>query len=362
MSRTTYVAFGDVPSLHSPGHPLVPMPPDDAEAAGRAAFMVKRLSGRSPAAAIGEVGLHSWPPLLLIARERPNPELLEALRRQGASLIVTEGDLERLFELPVGRRLLASSEWFSARMPTVSAPDVVQMLASSTRTGLIHVSCPHVRPVQPGPWRDAISECARGSSCPGFQGRVVLDRGQVVHAETPQARGIEALAILFALERATLRLHEVFIQPSHRTIGTSTPETLLTVATRIDERSRDLPIPSNAAEPSMSATAPEDWLEPGDLALAVHADRGGGVLAAAGRGDGESLAATSALCAEAWARSADALGLGSVRSWIRIGGGGRAIFGKLGPNGARLGVSRGGGHSGFRHLARFEQTVDEGPP
>ncbi|MGF1510136.1 MAG: DUF4388 domain-containing protein [Myxococcota bacterium] len=371
--------------------------PKWTHAAQHCAFAIAPLVNRWISGRIApEVGSMSWPPLMVVLPDRPNAEALEALRLQGANMVVTEADLEGLFEYEAPRRLLRSSEWFQGSLSTVAAADVLQML--SHRSALLQVNCPHAVPIRASTWREGADPCTGAARCPGFVGRVYLEQGRIVHAETPQHKGLEALAQILDLNEGQLRVHEVFVRPGSNTVQGTTQQALLEAARRSDERNRafvgDLlgfpratrrgPAPpawGPVSGPSSGSpgvrrpqavsvrrpftrvrtSAPEASMEAAEsLSPVVRAPLGGDPVLVRGDGDPESLGAVGTLASEAWSRAGQTLGLGPLRGWLRNGTS-AALLGRLGPHGVSLGLHR-EPENAFRRLRTLMTELDETAP
>jgi len=314
-----------------------------------------------------------WPPLLVVAPHRPSVEHLERARRQGASLVVTPEDLPGLFAHPSGQALLRSGDWFQASLQTLGTADALQMASMNQRSGVLTVTCAHAASVASAPWSAGVGVCADGSSCRGFIGRVVLERGRILHAETPLARGVDALSAMLAVARGQVRLHEVFVRPAVRTLQGSTAQILIAAAAREDERrqgrgivTEDLLPDAADSEPSPTEERDEGATDPGSVGAptpptppgveeSALVDGTGRVLATS-TSAGPSLGPAAARCTQALGEACERLGLGELQSWLRVGA--DAFFGVR--VGERFAVGRGAGvKRAFRRLEDFRAACQE---
>ncbi|MEM9113499.1 MAG: DUF4388 domain-containing protein [Myxococcota bacterium] len=319
----------------------------------------------------------TWPPLLVVAPQRPSVEHLERARRQGASLVVTVQDLPGLFAHPSGQSLLRSGDWFQASLSTLSTADALQMCSMNQRSGVLTVTCEHASSISSMPWSTGVPQCEGDDRCRGFIGRVVLERGQILHAETPAKRGVDALATMLSVEVGQLRLHEVYVRPAVRTLQGSTAQILIAAAAREDERAQGrivtqdlMPAPTDPAPTPRPDEGLEDQAtDPGvvdpvapelgeGIEQTVLVDRNGRALDGKG-GAGQPLADAGHRCHEALAESCEQLGLGELEGWVRLGE--DAFFGCSTGEVLAAGRAEGVKHA-FRRMAAFERAAKRGHP
>jgi hypothetical protein len=364
---------GHLPALLDPPVELRPvawradLPPNELD---RCAFALQN-SSQTDGAWAQRIPTVAWPPLLVVAPHRPSVEHLERARRQGASLVVTAQDLPGLFAHPSGQALLRSGDWFQASLKTLSAADALQMASMNQRSGVLTVTCAHAPPVAPAPWSAGAGGCVEGPSCRGFIGRVILERGQVLHAETPHARGVDALSSMMAVPAGQVRLHEVFVRPAVRTLRGSTAQILISAAAREDERRQGrgvvtedlLPDAAGSTPPTSVEALDESATDPGGVrAPTVPGVEQSALVDAAGQivvaspGVDDALGPAAAQCARAFGEASERLGLGEVKSWLRLGE--DAFFGVR--VGERLAIGRGAGvKRAFRRLEDFQAALEE---
>ena len=322
------------------------------DSAPHAAFAVSTFShsepwGLSPVLHIETV---NWPPLLLVCRHSPTETEQEKLRRRGVSAVLTSTDDPFRSEQLI-QALTESNEWFDARLNRVPLSDLLQMLASDGRSGLIWIGCPHSERLSSKRWESAGSACTGDTeTCTGWVARLHMHHGQLTYAETPAARGLEALAQCLALAEGYVRVHEVYMTPRETNLSGSIQQLLLRSATFVDEYRRDdshvdnnyveilssPPIspkarrprttPPRRRTPSQSEVYPSPppfrsrSRGPSPSVGERHENKERVIVNdESGQGDSENVAAVGTMCCSAFSTAGEHLQLGEVKSWVLLG-------------------------------------------
>ena len=349
----------------------------DSGSGPTAPFAVSRVdeSGGNALSSLFSLESVHWPPLVVLARSPLTVGRVEALRRQGCSALLSVGD-----DAGRSRRVLdalaRSPQWFSADLRRAPLADLLQMWNSDRRSGLVWVGCPHVPSFSMHPWWTAGSACTRDpATCQGWAVRLWLQEGQLVFAESPTHRGIEALSQCLSLEEGSVRVHEVYIKPRSHNLHGTMPQLLIGAAALADERAKPSPaarvangplpittedfrpeppvldfelinaddedittelpppssvfVPSSTPPPLPHGRVPAPNRDPAaietllnvtaDVQLAIEMDDAGTVVRSAGEGDAESTAAVATLCRTAFSAAGESLGLGPLSAWCVVG-------------------------------------------
>ncbi|MEM7676552.1 MAG: DUF4388 domain-containing protein, partial [Myxococcota bacterium] len=230
-------ALQSVPGLERlSGQPLPVLPSSlGADARQHAEFAVSGLDGDIANGLSPIVPLESvhWPPLLVLCRRPLAGWEQEGLRRQGVNALLNVvnglGRAHRIIEA-----LTRSPEWFSANLTRAPLADLLQMLASDGRSGMIWVGCPHNRSLSPNRWESGGDFCTGGSDCVGWSARLHLHTGRLVYAETPTLLGLQALTRCLALNKGSLRVHEVYMAPRRANLEGTAQQLLIRAAALAD--------------------------------------------------------------------------------------------------------------------------------
>lgn len=293
-ARAALSAFNDI-GLHF--LPEVPGSAAEAHALAKQGTLALTLAYMPDPASAGQalspaLDLRSvlFPPLVVLVDRAPTPTEQEALRIQGAAFILldppdTPRDAEPL------RALARSSSWLSAKMDRMPLPDVLQTMAVHNQSGMVSIACKHTRFHSALPWEHNQKLCrARSGSnreCPGWYGRLYVRDGMLIHAETPTAEGVPALAQLLRASAGSVRIHEVFILPGEPNITGSMHSNLLNAAWVADEDARTAPpsipvssVPGQRGTHPPSAGSPST-ARPSSDAISSRAEASGARLAPA---------------------------------------------------------------------------------
>ena len=302
-------------------------------------------------------------PLLVVADWTLNEGEQERLRLAGATHIADTSHGAKV-DREVLEGLCGASSWLTADIGKAPVTAILQRLTDERGSGMLSVECPHLAPFSDSLWagHGPFKCVGQGARCLGFRGRIYVQDGDVVHAETPRDTGADALQRMYNLRRGTVRVHEVFVAPT--TQGGESVEDVLII--EIDEPPQSQappPIPRARNESSHRArttrgTGPSRQpAHPGtrhtkqepsarstnqhqrreatsqqvrqamksgintllkvapNLRVAAKSDNGGNAMEVHGEGDGESVCAVAAMCSTPINRFAELLGLGSAMSW-----------------------------------------------
>ncbi|MCH9682111.1 MAG: hypothetical protein K0V04_11805 [Deltaproteobacteria bacterium] len=318
-----------------------------------------------------------WPPVLAVADRRLDVDEQQMLRRMGVAGVLRSTSPTKDVT-SVLRRVVDSDGWLRMPLRRMDLANVLQNTASSGE-GMLTVACPHARSVAPfGRPNDGVPRCGGGAdvgACDGWHGRIYSHRDKLIYAETPTARGIEALAQMLALDEGQAMAHELFLRPNRVNVGMSVTQALIESARFTDDRARQAPAPPELPAPpptaeTRAAPAPPPVPSPvstrppvatpapppaaprppatsaagtiqgttamkmtQDAARAVNemvassdalegaalCDDNGWVKALAGDVDAESLCAVVAMTLTPLGRISDLLGMGRLQNWAVCG-------------------------------------------
>ncbi|HLM71562.1 MAG TPA: DUF4388 domain-containing protein, partial [Polyangiaceae bacterium] len=204
--------FPDIPASTAEAHSLA----KQGTLALTLAYMPDPARAGDPLSPALELRSVLFPPLVVLVDRAPSLAEQEALRIQGVAFILLQPpELER--DAKTLRMLARSSSWLSAKIERMPLPDVLQTMAVHNQSGMVSIACKHMRFHSTLPWKHNQKLCrARSGSnreCPGWYGRLYVRDGMLIHAETPSADGVPALAQLLRATAGSVRIHEVFILP-----------------------------------------------------------------------------------------------------------------------------------------------------
>ena len=308
----------------------------------------------------------AFPPLIAVVDGEPDVDIRERLRLAGA-VHVTSYPLSPQRDKDVVEIVKRFPAWFSTPADQMNVQAVVQLMAAHRLSGMISVECGCVSAVSEFSWRRAGPfRCVQKAEvCSGFQGRVYVREGEVIHAESPAEVGSAAYMQMCALKEGMIRVHEVFVEPRQLIVPT-----LDSNSKKAKRRAMPPPIPGrrkkvsvinrsklsgggsgganaipSSAQVASQAVANSDessllsvsamsaqvagqktrqTMKAGmntllkvapNLKVAAKSDSGGNAIEVAGDGDGESVCAVTAMCASPVSRLGELLGLGSPESW-----------------------------------------------
>jgi Domain of unknown function (DUF4388) len=179
-----------------------------------------------------------FPPLVVMVDHAVTADERERLRLQGAAYIV-ERPLSNSDDAAVLRQLVHSGSWFKGTTDRIVVTDVLQMLAADRKSGMLTVGCAHGQDFHTFPWHHT-RQCSGSerNDCQGWYGRLHVIDGQLIHAETPSAEGIVALADMIEIVSGTLRIHDIFLEPSAPNLPGSIPSSILNAVLLADDRRR----------------------------------------------------------------------------------------------------------------------------
>lgn len=297
-------------------------------------LVVKAPGGAQPSAALApefEVDSVSYPSLAIAAGEI-DATGRESLRRRGVLAVIERDAPADQTELTL-YQLSRSRFWFRGRLEEISLEEVVTTLAADQQTALIEVACDHLEEAAAAPDQAPVASCfepREGMLCHGAVGRLYLEAGALLLAETDSLTGVEALRALLRLKRGRFVVAESFLRPLHDTSQELAPllrEAALPPAPSshlIDFPSERRSIAAISSEPA-TATPSQigDSMKKLAAALAALPASYGGtrcslrgeVLSKTGNFDAETTAAAAAIAREALADIAGGLGLGSIQTW-----------------------------------------------
>lgn len=309
-----------------------------------------------------------FPPLVVIADKKLTPAERERFRLQGAACIL-ERPLSVDHDGSLLRKVATSARWSSSTIDCVNVSDLLQMVAAKEHSVMVTVSCSHGKELSGSSWEEiGVPRCqsGEGTACHGWMGRVYVHRGTLIHAETPTANGLHALAQMMELRKGTVRIHEVFLAPEVGNITGSMDSNILTAALLVDDWHSGLghPIYGNARSAPASTTARTDPLATkidrtvlpsapataaGSTPLAsslaamrkssvtkgaskmhsldhvlsqlpgakgaARGDDGGNVVELTGQLDAESVCAVATMCKGPLEKASELLGLGGLCAW-----------------------------------------------
>lgn len=232
--------FPDVPATAAEAHSLA----KQGTLALTLAYMPDPARAGEPLSPSLDIRSVLFPPLVVLVDRAPSLAEQEAFRLQGAAYILLQpSDLER--DAKAIRALARSSSWLSAKIERMPLPDVLQTMAVHNQSGMVSIACKHMRFHSNLPWNHGQKLCRARSGlnreCAGWYGRLYVDDGLLVHAETPTADGVPALAQLLRATSGSVRIHEVFILPLEPNITGSMHSNLLNAAWVADEDARNAP-------------------------------------------------------------------------------------------------------------------------
>lgn len=301
----------------------------------RPSFLVVKAPGeaQTSAALAPEYGVDSVSyPSLAIAAGAIDPGEREDLRRRGVLAVIERGAPEDQTELTL-YQLSRSRFWFRGRLEEISLEEVVTTLAADRQTALIEVACDHLEEAAAAPDPASDGSCfepREGVLCHGAVGRLYLEAGALLLAETAALEGIEALRALMRLGKGRFVVAESFLRPGGGMRTELAP--LLREALRGPKPESESERPSSAGPaasptptPSIHTTPriPGDSMKKLAAALAALPASYGGtrcnlrgeVLSKTGNFDAETTAAAAAIAREALVDVAGSLGLGSLQTW-----------------------------------------------
>lgn len=303
----------------------------------RPGFVVVRAPlGAGPSAALApefDVASVSYPSLAVATGAIDDAEL-ERLRRRGILAVLEHDAPPEEAELTLFQ-LSRSRFWFRGRLDEIPLEEVVTTLASDHQTALIEVACDHLEEVAAASGRAASGSCLEpreGMVCPGAVGRLYLDAGALLLAETDTLRGVEALRALLSLSKGRFVVAESFLRPNQRAREALAPalrEALSAppspaAADRLRQTTvRDETSAAPESKPPATPRSPGDSMKKLAAALAALPASYGGtrcnlrgeVLSKTGNFDAETTAAAAAIARESLADVAGGLGLGALQSW-----------------------------------------------
>ncbi|NUQ73637.1 MAG: hypothetical protein HUU21_08795 [Polyangiaceae bacterium] len=240
--------FPDVPASDAEAHSLA----KQGTLALTLAYMPDPSRAGEPLSPSLDIRSVLFPPLVVLVDREPSSAEREELRIQGAAYILRgPPDLGR--DATTIRALARSSSWMSAKIERMPLPDVLQTMAVHNQSGMVSIACKHMRCHSNFSWKQGQKLCRARSGlnreCPGWYGRLYVSDGMLIHAETPTAEGVPALAQLLRASFGSVRIHEVFIPPEQPNITGSMHSNLLNAAWVADEDARNAPpsIPAPSA-------------------------------------------------------------------------------------------------------------------
>ncbi|MEM7677040.1 MAG: DUF4388 domain-containing protein [Myxococcota bacterium] len=274
-------------------------------------------------------------PVLAFGSTAPAPKQLEAMRQAGVSTFLDTSKPED----DAARALLRSGQWFTSQLNRVSVPDTIQLLTNARRSGVLVLTCPHIRPLSARAWHETASQCTDDDSCPGAVARVYLFEGLPVHAETPTSVGLHAFTDCLSFQAGIARFCEVYLPPGQKTLDGTAPQLLIQAATIADEAARGAPTPPTNGVPDMNDNGrsgppalpvrvrPNSMYSPAQrlkelnphASLIVCTDHQGEINDMAGDGDADGIAALASITSGAFEKTMGELGLGRLEGWSLAG-------------------------------------------
>lgn len=183
-----------------------------------------------------------FPPLVLMHDGPMAPGREEKMRRAGVAALVNQrGAPEVLAELV--ERLSRSWSWVRIPLGRIDVASAIQSLSDMEDELCLSVACPHAMPLSSDAW-PASRACRGDKRCTGWYGRLYIRNGTVTWAETPQEKGIAAVATILGLETGQVLCHEVFLRPEGENVGMRVHSALLEAAAHLDHRSAGIPLPN----------------------------------------------------------------------------------------------------------------------
>ena len=276
-------------------------------------------------------------PLVVCVDGPLSDEDIEALRLRGAACVVEEpSDSERL------AAALAPFEgakgWFRSTGGRMLVPDVIQMVgAVPGDRAEITVTVPGAPALAVRDWRE---QRLVELDC-GWSGRIYVEDGAVIHAETPGFEGAAAIGRMMKLSRPDVYVSKVFLSPRERRGGGRIDEVIRAGAQSVASSTRaDLDArkarPTNpdqtkadpvSARPESAGNQPESKEEsdmasldpmmkdiPGARGIAVG-DLNGEVAAMTGTIDAELSCAVAVACIPELTELASLFGASTVQAW-----------------------------------------------
>lgn len=330
--RAALTASGMEATLVAPGSRAEAL---DLLRRSRPGFLVVRAPLGEDASAVlapeYDVDLVSYPSLALATGAVDAAEL-ERLRRRGILAVLERDAPPEQNELTL-YQLSRSRFWFRGRLEEIPLEEVVTTLASDQQTALIEVACDHLEELATAPGLSVGGSCLQprvGMTCPGAVGRLYLEAGALLLAETGSLRGVDALRALLRLGRGRFVVAESFLRPRHGSREPLAPalrEALSAEASDAESRRESDDRHENLSQlepqPLANPRSPGDSMKKLAAALAALPASYGGtrcnlrgeVLSKTGSFDAETTAAAAAIARESLADVAGGLGLGSLQSW-----------------------------------------------
>lgn len=203
-----------------------------------------------------------FPPLILVHEGPLAANREDKMRRAGVSALVDHRAApEVLAELV--ERLSRSWSWVRIPLGRIDVASAIQSLSDMEDELCLTVSCPHMMPLSSDAW-PALKACRGDKKCQGWYGRLYIRNGKVTWAETPQEKGVAALATILGLQSGQVLCHEVFLRPVGENVGMRVHSALLEAAAHLDHRSAGIPIPAESTPESASRNvepAEDDFVE-----------------------------------------------------------------------------------------------------
>jgi len=293
------------------------------------------------------------PPMILVHRDPMPPDVQEKMRRAGVAALCQEGSPPEVMAALVGR-LARSWSWVRVPLGHIDVAGAIQSVAELEQELCVSVACPHVSPLMSEPWT-SLRPCtaqpdaqgpqvgangrpkAGGSrhNCRGWFGRIYIQSGSIVFAETPQEQGIAALATMLELKSGQVCCQDVLLRPPAANVGMRLDAALLEAASRSDHRSAGIPMPEAQEEefiefdtidecasqpisidPPTNTSLTETILRAAnDLRGVAICDAQGWVQTLSGALDAETICAVVTMSVPQIRRAAGLVGMGQVRQW-----------------------------------------------
>lgn len=272
---------------------------------------------------------------LVVTVDRPvDAQLQERLRLAGACMVV-QGPPSVEAAQEIASRLGCSPDWLSSRRGQAMLPDILQIAASRSAETLVVVHPPEAPALAGLAWANMRPE----SPSEGWVGRVYLNQGQVIHAETPNRTGIRALAEMFRVRQPLIRIMEVFVSPLNPAPTGSVQASIINAAYAVDETERRRSLGLSTAPPPARIEGDFPWPEAdfleaeekgvGEVALKLDGilekvkpvqgiaacDQSGNTLALQGNIDAELTCAVAMMCQPEVDEIAALIGASLVTGW-----------------------------------------------
>lgn len=169
-----------------------------------------------------------FPPLVIMTDRTPTAREYERFRLQGVAHVIAE-EFDEQRDGPALQQLARANSWLNVDAMPLS--EILQMLDRMGKPYMVTVTPPTMERLSPFAWDQKQATT---------MGRIFIEKGKLIHAETPDALGLEALIQMLAMPQCRIVAHPVFLRPIDAHSQGPLEENLLRAMVHIDEVNRSL--------------------------------------------------------------------------------------------------------------------------